>query len=1059
MTVCPQCGEHNPERFRICGMCGAPLGTATVRRESRKTVTVVFSDLKGSTRLGEHVDSEALREALGRYFDEMRSVIERHGGAVEKYIGDAIMAVFGLPTVREDDALRAVRAARDMQRRLADLNSQLGRQWGIELESRIGVNTGEVVAGDASAGQRMITGDTVNTAARLEQAAPGGAVLIGHLTYVLVRGDVEVEAVEPLTLKGKAEAVAAYRVLAVRAPAPRPLRFEAPLVGRADELARLNAAEREVRDAGRARLVTVVAEAGVGKSRLIHEFLMGADLAQRSLRGRCLSYGDGITFWPIAEAIRAAAALEDDLPRDLARQRVLTLADGRADVAERIDPLLGLSDDVFPLEDIFWAIRTLLEGLARPSCLVVVLDDLHWAERTLLELIDHIRTNATAPILIIASARPQLLEEGASWLTDGELIRLRPLSDGETSAIATNILGAAKLPSELLSRITAASEGNPLFVEQVIAMLVDSGRLVRDDRGGWHVDGASTSIAVAPGIAALIDARLDRLASNDREVLQAGSVIGLVFYRHAVSALARATHPSIVDASIDRLTHRQFIRADASAFLDGDAFRFDHALIREAAYRSLLKRERAELHERFGTWLERAGSERFAELEEIIGYHFEQAIVHLRELGPLSVAAQRSAEKAATHLATAGRRALARGDSQAAVTLLERAAALLPDRSAARVEVMLDVAESAADLGEIDRSTSATAEALVTARALGDALLVTNASLVSLFLRYTIDPGDESARVISEVEEAIVPLEIAGEHRGLVRAWRLLAWVHGTACRYGAAERAVERAVHHARLAGDRRAETRNLMSFAVSAVHGPTSVAEAYELVRRIADDVGGDQRAEAIVLSASSHLAALRGEFDEARRLYRQAREMLESLGGRVMAATVSLDSGRVELLAGDAEAAERELRFDYETLETVGERYTLSTVAGLLGYAVLRQGRRDEALRASEVAEDMAAADDVESQSLWRRVRAVASVPRSPTAAITLAEYAYELVADTDAPLMKGYALLDLGDVLQAAGREDEATRRWHAALGLMEAKGALVPAGWVRTRLRIDHPAAK
>jgi class 3 adenylate cyclase/tetratricopeptide (TPR) repeat protein len=1053
MTLCRQCGEENPDRFRICGMCGAPLAAASPRRDARKTVTVVFSDLKGSTDLGERLDSESLRDALGVYFDEMRAVIERHGGVVEKYIGDAIMAVFGLPAVREDDATRAVRAAHEMQARLANVNDDLRERWGIELAARIGVNTGEVVAGDPAAGQRLVTGDTVNTAARLEQAAGAGDVLIGQLTYELVRDAVEVSVLEPLELKGKAERVAVYRLVGVAPAQAHERRLGAPLVGRSDELARLAAAEATARTSRRAALVTIVAAAGVGKSRLIHEFLASGDRRARSLRGRCLSYGDGITFWPIAEMIRTAAALDDDVPAEAARQRLITLAGGRDDVAARIAPLLALSDETYPLEETFWAVRSVFEGLAATAPLVVVVDDIHWAEPTLLELLEHVRATATAPIILIASARPELLEERPEWGRHDATLRLDPLTGAETEAVVANILGDTDLPAELVHRIIDAAEGNPLFVEQVLSMLVDAGDLARDAGGRWRLSAASKSVPVPPGIVALVDARLDRLGSEDRAVLQAGSVIGLVFYRGAVRSISAADIQPRVDRSLELLEERQFIRPDASSFLDDEAFRFDHALIHDGAYRSLLKRERAELHERFGRWLEEVAASRLAELEEIVGYHFEQAASHLAQLGPLDEHGLVVGEMAATRLANAGRRALSRGDSHAAANLLERAAALLPSPSRRRVEVVLDLAEATADLGEFDRSTHAASEALAAAHELGDELAVRNAELVSLFLRYTLDPADESGAVVRETEAAIGPLERADDHAGLVRAWRLLAWVHGTACRYGAAELAVERAVHHARMAGDRRAETRNLMSFAVSALYGPMPVPRARALAARISGEVHGDRRAEGIVLSASAHLAALDGDFLDARALYARARETLETLGGPLMAATVSLDSARVELLAGDAIAAERELRRDEAVLEAVGERYARSTITGLLGYALLRQGRPDDALVAAESAAGMAAPDDVESQSLWRRVRAGAvATTGSVDDALALASEAYAMVADTDAPLMKAYALLDLGEVQEAAGRSSEAAQSWRRALSLLEAKQARAPADQARGLLR-------
>src|SRR5581483_10184370 len=392
MQVCPGCGEENPDKFRLCGFCGTPLAPALPPQEVRKTVTIVFSDLKGSTNLGEALDSESLREVMSRYFDEMRAELERHGGTIEKFIGDAVMAVFGLPTLHEDDALRAVRAAAGMKRALERLNGELERVWGVRLTNRTGVNTGEVVAGDPSAGQRLVTGDAVNVAARLEQAAPANEVLLGELTYRLVKDAVEVEAVEPLELKGKAERVPAYRLLSVREQGEGwTRRRDAPMVGREQELDTLLASFDAAVAERACRLATVVGDAGVGKSRLNEEFLASIGERARVLSGRCLSYGEGITFWPLVEVVRQAASIEEEDTPGVARAKLVSLAGPEGDdVVERVASAIGLSPETFPIEELFWGARKLLESLAREQPLVVLFDDIHWAEPTFLDLVEHL---------------------------------------------------------------------------------------------------------------------------------------------------------------------------------------------------------------------------------------------------------------------------------------------------------------------------------------------------------------------------------------------------------------------------------------------------------------------------------------------------------------------------------------------------------------------------------------------------------------------------------------------------------------------------------------------
>ncbi|HYF10686.1 MAG TPA: adenylate/guanylate cyclase domain-containing protein, partial [Actinomycetota bacterium] len=394
MRACPACGEENSDRARFCQNCATPLGTGEdPAGDIRKVVTVVFADVTGSTALGERLDPEALRRVMTRYFDRMAEVIRSHGGTVEKFIGDAVMAVFGIPRLHEDDPIRAVRAAGGMLAALGDLNAELERDHGVGITIRIGVNTGEVVAGDPTGGQRLVTGDTVNVAARLEQAATPGDVLLGEPTFRLVKDAVDVEAVEPLELKGKSEPIPAYRLLDVRADvAGHERHLDSPLVGRQKELELLaQALDRAVTERT-SHLFTLLGPAGVGKSRLVREFLDGADENATVLRGRCLSYGEGITFYPLGEVVHAAAGIDDaDSPPEASRKLGVLLAD--APDGERVSSLIGglfgWSEPGSP-QDGFWAVRKLFEHLARERPVVVVFDDIHWAEPTFLELIDHL---------------------------------------------------------------------------------------------------------------------------------------------------------------------------------------------------------------------------------------------------------------------------------------------------------------------------------------------------------------------------------------------------------------------------------------------------------------------------------------------------------------------------------------------------------------------------------------------------------------------------------------------------------------------------------------------
>ena len=485
MVTCSRCGQENPEGFAFCGACAAPLAPTEPARDVRKVVTVVFSDVTGSTALGEQLDPESLRRVMGRYFDEMQTVVESHEGTVEKFIGDAVMAVFGVPVLHEDDALRAVRAATEMRERLAALNEELERDWGVTIAVRTGVNTGEVVAGDGSEGQRFATGDAVNVAKRFEEAAPAGEILLGETTYRLVRDAVEVEPTEPLGLKGKSEAVRAYRLVTLAGDLPgRARRLDSPMVGRGRELAALEQAYQRAVGERACLLFTVLGAAGVGKSRLIAEFLARVGGEATVMRGRCLPYGEGITYWPLAEALRGHYG-EDPLA---AIERVLS-GDEAPLIAERIAAAIDLGGSAgAPPDETAWALRRLFEAEGRTRPLVALFDDLQWAEPTFLDLVEHLADWAReAPILLICLARPEFLDERPSWgggKFNATSVLLERLSDGESAELVTNLLGRAQLDETVRDRIMSAAEGNPLFVEEMLAMLIDDGLLTRSD-GTW----------------------------------------------------------------------------------------------------------------------------------------------------------------------------------------------------------------------------------------------------------------------------------------------------------------------------------------------------------------------------------------------------------------------------------------------------------------------------------------------------------------------------------------------------------------------------------------------
>ena len=1047
MAVCASCGHESPADARFCSACGHSLGPTADVREVRKTVTVVFTDIAGSTSLGERLDPEAVRRVMSRYFEATSEVLKRHGGTVEKFIGDSVMAVFGSPTVHEDDALRAVRAAADLRGSMAALNVELQHDWGVDLGVRTGVNTGEVVAGDSSTGHGIVTGDCVNVAKRLEQTARTGEILIGDATLRLVRDAVAVEPVEPLELKGKANPVLAWRLLAVIEGAPGVARrLDSPIVGRSFELTILNHAfERSERERT-CHLFTVLGAAGVGKTRLASEFLDSLEGRARWVRGRCLPYGEGITFWPLDEIVRDVAKLRDGLTLEEKRNRIAELLADAEDapvIVDRIAASIGLGGDPAAAEETFWAARKLFESLARERPLVVVFEDIHWAEPTMLDLIEHLADwSRDAPIMILCLSRAELLDARPSWgggKLNATAISLGPLSDSDCGELMANLLGRSEIPVELGMRIAESAGGNPLFVEEMIGMLIDDD-LLRQEGGHWVPAGDLSSISVPPTIQALLAARLDRLTTGERAVVESASVIGKVFWRGAVAALTGTE----VDDALQTLVRKELIRPEPPTLTGEDEFRFRHILICDCAYQALPKESRSTLHERFVDWLEDATAERSADQDEIVGYHLEQASRYRSELGVDDERTVALATAAAERLAAAGRRAFARFDSPAAANLLERAVELLPREAPARLEASLDLSYAFAEVGRLKRAVRLLDETIEIAAAVGDSGLEARAQLRRCRLRTNTDPEGSSDASREAAERAIPLFERTGNELGLAEAYQLLAYVEVRGHQIAAAERLLDRALVYAQRIGNKPKEDGILSGIASATLWGPMRVDDGIRRCDEILERIKGNLVEEASCLMKLAALHAMRADFDRARTLVGKGRRMLEELGLGYALSRHSQIVGLVELVAGEPAAAEQALRAGYEDLQRTGDRHFVGTVAALLAHALERLDRLDEAEEFAEISAGAAATDDFVSQLLWRSARAKALAHRGEyEAAESLARHAATIAAGTDDLRSHGDALMDLVQVLMIADRRSDAAPYAEQALELYERKG-VVPA---------------
>jgi DNA-binding SARP family transcriptional activator len=977
---------------------------AVPAHETRKVVTVLAARL---THGEENRDPEIAEARQERLLEAAAEVVARHGGVLESAPTEGVLALFGTTVTHEDDALRAVRAACDLH----DAPAGAGVAFGVV--------TGEAVI---MGGRLAAAGNVVTSALRLARTAEPGATLLSARTLPLVRGAVDVEELPERRSGG----IEGWRLEALRPDAePISRRLDTPLVGREHELAVLRLAFEEARTARRCSLFTILGEGGIGKSRLAAELVTGLGDDVVALKGRCLSYGEGIAYRPVAEILRAAAG-------DVTEEQIGALLEGEPDAgaaAGYLAAAAGIADTLASAVEVDWAVRRLLEALARRTPLVVVVEDIHWAEPALLDLLELLPdTVRDAPVLLLCLARPELLEERPRW--DVSLL-LEPLSAGDSDLLIDRLLGDSELAEPLRARVAEAAEGNALYIEQALLFISEH----PTDDG---------ELEMPPTTKALLDARLDRLPAAERDVLERAAVMGRELWPEALAALA--DHEEELGAELASLTRKELIEPTRTAFLDEDGYRFRHKLIREAAYRALTKRLRAGLHERFADWLEGRAAERDEEYDDVLGYHLEQAAQYRSELGE---AGPVLAARAATYLASAGRRALARSDIPGAVGLLSRAAALAVGDDLARSTLLVDLAEAKRDAGDLTGADRALGEALELADRGGSVVAAEAARIGHLRIAFQTDSALRVEETLPAAERAIAAFEAAGDDRELARALYVRAWISWLGCRAAEAEQALEAAIVHARRAGDDRAEASALHLLVGVALFGPMPVTEGRRRCEEILESHASKLRVTASALRALAGLAAQQGRFDEAEEFMARDRSITGELGTRLTAAAAAELYGWVLMLADDLPAAELEARRGFDSLLEMGDRSSASTLAAVLAQILYAQGRLDEVLELTALGRDESSPDDLHTQIQWRGPRAKVLAQRGEIVeAERLALEGVDLAEPTDFLNVRATALLDLAEVLLADGRGDKAAVVVAAATELFKQKGNVV--GLARSR---------
>ena len=1031
MPACPRCGAAAGEIARFCSACGALLREDPPRAaRGRKVVTVMFADVSGFTALAERHDPESLQQVMSRYFDEMRRVVELHGGTVDKVIGDAMMVLFGVPVLHEDDAVRAARCSLEMRAALDTLNDEIDARWGERLRIHTGINTGEVVVGPGDDGQPVTWGDAVNVARRLQESAARGDILVGPVTARLLHGIARLSPVTPMLLTGKAAPVEAWRLQSIDGDDRRPAGPARELVGRRDELGALRTAFAGVVASAVPAAVTVTGVAGIGKSRLVRALL--DELGDRAdvVAGRCLPYGEGITYWPLAEIVRRLAG----------RPEVRAIAEAAGGgieartIAHRIARVVGMVPGAVAVDEANWAVRRLLEVRAAERPLVVVVDDIHWAEPTMLDLLEHVTTVARdVPLLLVFLARPEFLERRPDWAGQrSTVVALGPLPDGDAALLFAELAAGTGIRAADADRVLATAEGNPFFLEQIVAL-----------RAGG---GAGTPASIQ----ALLAARIDALPPSERAVVDRAAVEGRGFHRSALAELLPAATRGRLDTALEGLTRRQLIRPGAGELPGEAGYRFVHILVRDVVYELLPKASRAELHERYASWLDERAGPRYAEL---VGYHLEQAHRWHSELRPSATDERRAlATAAAERLTAAGNAALQRGDLPAGVNLLERTAALLPPDDAARALLLPELALALVQLGRLPEADRLLTEAVRIARAAGDERAEAHARTAQFFALVHMEPDAAPAALSARFDALSRTFTAGADDLGLSRLHRAQALVHWLAGRTAKADAAWRRGVRHARVAGDEQGIADGLVWQASAAWLGPRRAPDAIADCRAILDQLQADRRSQALSMRPLATLHAMTGQFDVAHDLIAECAAILADLGVGLHASAADFEAS-IAFLEGDPATAEALLRPSLDQLVAMGDRALGATIAARLAHALVEQGRDDEAREVAETLEGTAAPDDMSAQILHRIVRGrLLARAGDLDEADRLTAEAVTIAGRTDWLVDRGDALMARGEVLRVRGRADEASRAFHKAFDLYTRKGNVVLAE--RARAVVD-----